>query len=95
MTIPGTGEVTCNLFALWGMERVAKVNRTDRFGPNRRADVQAYWASGPDYPNWDAGIGLMHYASLLEGVSAGDPDVGWVRRRGGYEAWAWAGAERP
>jgi hypothetical protein len=80
MTPPGTGEVTCNLFALWGMERVAKVNRSDRFGKDRYKAVTDYWANGPDYPQWDAGVGLMHYASLLEGISAGDPDVGWVRR---------------
>ena len=59
-------------------QRVARVNRVDRLGSNRRAEVQSYWASGDNVFNWDAAIGLKHYASLLEGVGRGDVNAGWV-----------------
>ena len=79
MTIPSAGEVTCNLWSIMGIERVMKVNRTLRWGADRRPMVTTYWASGPDYPNWDAAVGLMHYSSLMEGVGGGDVNAGWVR----------------
>ena len=82
MTWGSIVEVTCNLWALYNMERVARVNRVDRLGPNRRAEVQSYWASGDNVFNWDAAIGLKHYASLLEGVGRGDVNAGWVGATG-------------
>jgi len=77
MTIPATGEVTCNLWSLMGIEGVGKANRTARYG-NRRAQVESYWATGSYPSNFPADVGMHMYMSLMEGVAPGDPKSGWV-----------------
>ena len=67
-TFSGTGEVTCNLYSLFLMEKIAKRGIWDRIGSERQK-VQAYLAKGGDFAQWqrEPFLALTLYAQLIEG----------------------------
>ena len=66
-TFAGTGEVTCNLYALYLMEKVAGKKLWDRIG-NERSKLPAYFAKGGDFAQWKSEpfLALTMYAQLVE-----------------------------
>ena len=67
-TFGGTGEVTNNLFTLWGMVKVAGKPVKDRLKQNEK-EVAKYFADGANFDEWKAKpfVALTMYAELIEG----------------------------
>ena len=66
-TFGGTGEVTCNLYSLYLMEKIAGKKLWDRIG-GERAKLPAYFAKGGDFEQWkrEPFLALTMYAQLIE-----------------------------
>jgi hypothetical protein len=66
-TFGGTGEVTCNLYSLYLMEKIAGKKLWDRVG-KERAKLPAYFAKGGDFEQWkrEPFLALTMYAQLIE-----------------------------
>jgi len=76
-TLPNSGETTCNLYSLWAMENIMKINRTQRY--TSRASLQAaYFASGSFPANFDSHNGLYFLMQLQENAGErGNYTSGW------------------
>lgn len=68
-TFDGTVEVTCNLYSLWIMERVANQPLWSRIGETKRKDLPRYLADGAPFERWkqEPFLALVMYAQLIEG----------------------------
>lgn len=66
-TFDGTGEVTCNLYSLYLMQKIAGKTLWDRIGGEKQK-VQAYLAKGGNFEEWkrEPFLALTMYAQLIE-----------------------------
>ncbi len=66
-TFDGTGEVTCNFYSLYLMEKIAGKNLWDRVG-GEKAKVEKYLAKGGDFEEWkrEPFLALYMYAQLID-----------------------------
>jgi hypothetical protein len=66
-TFGGTGEVTCNLYSLYLMEKIAGKKLWDRIGGERNK-LPDYFAKGGDFNQWKSEpfLALAMYAQLIE-----------------------------
>ena len=66
-TFAGTGEVTCNLYSLYLMEKIAGKKLWDRIG-RERSKLPAYFAKGGDFQQWKSQpfLALTMYAQLIQ-----------------------------
>ena len=76
-TLPNSGETTCNLYSVWAMENIMKINRTQRL-TNRAAGQASYFASGVFPTDFDSGNGLYFLMQLQENAGVrGNYSSGW------------------
>ncbi len=66
-TFNGTGEVTCNFYSLYLMEKIAGKGLWDRIG-SEKAKVEAYLAKGGDFEQWkrEPFLALYMYGQLID-----------------------------
>lgn len=66
-TFDGTGEVTCNLYSLYLMEKIAGKTLWDRIG-SEKPKVEKYLAKGGDFNEWkrEPFLALYMYGQLIE-----------------------------
>lgn len=66
-TFDGTGEVTCNLYSLYLMQKIAGKTLLDRIG-SEKPKVEAYLAKGGDFNKWKSEpfLALYMYGQLIE-----------------------------
>jgi len=67
-TFGGTGEVTCNFYSLYLMEKIAGQSLWSRVGKNRDEQLPKYLADGAKFATWQSEpfLALTMYAQLID-----------------------------